>query len=121
LHRQVLRELRPVGFVFLKKFVAKSGRSQIERHRNVIGLMVLEELPQRADENVYGFGGHPAGRSECHLHRRKEGAKNQRHGINEKKLMGGLGQTILLALTYMSFSFYSNRGSVHWTLRWSVD
>jgi hypothetical protein len=59
--------------------------------------MVLQQLSQRANKDVNSLGGHSAGRDQRHLHGRKEGAKHQRHGINEKKLMGGLGQTILLA------------------------
>jgi len=43
------------------------------------------------------------------LHRCKKGAKNQRHGIDEKELIGGLGQTILLARKRLRLAFYRNR------------
>jgi hypothetical protein len=40
------------------------------------------------------------------LHGRKEGAKHQRHGIDEKEIMGGLGQTILLTRNSTNLTFY---------------
>ena len=61
LQLQIVGEFRPVGLVFLKELVAERGRRQIERHGKVIGLMVLQQLPQRADEDVNGLGGHSAG------------------------------------------------------------
>ena len=78
------RELRPVGFVFLEKLVAKRGGRSVESHGHVVGGVGLKKLPERSYKDVDGLGGNPLGRDQLHLHGRMESPEDQRHGINQE-------------------------------------
>ena len=86
---EVLGKSRPIGLVGFEELVAKGRGGEVKDHSDMRGTMVLHDLAQCAQENVNGFGGHAARRDQRRLHGREEGAKHQRHGVDQKELVGG--------------------------------
>ncbi len=72
-----------------EKLVAEGGAGGIEDDGDIIGLQILGDAAKHVGEKVGDFGGDALILQA--VHGRKEGAKNEAHGVDQEEFFRGFG------------------------------
>ncbi len=90
---ELLRGGRPVGLVLREGLTAEGLPGDVERDRDVVRLLVPQDVDQHGREAVDGVRGLPGGRGEVLRRQREEGSVGHRMAVHEQEsgpVVGGL-------------------------------